>query len=75
MPGTMHDDRGEGLAEHNLFWRSSTACVSSGCVQAAATADGVALRDSKSPDRQVEVSRQDWAAFVAGVKAGDFDAL
>ena len=73
MPGITHDDRGEGLAEQMLFWRSSPACASNGCVQAASTRDGVALRDSKSPDRQVEVSREDWTDFVAGVKAGDFD--
>jgi hypothetical protein len=77
MPGTTNDDRGEErLAARQLrSWLSSAACAHNGCVQAATTPDGVALRDSRSPDRQVEFSRQDWADFVAGVKAGDFDAV
>ena len=74
MPGIRQGARGDGIAEP-MRWRSSAACASSGCVQAATTSEGVALRDSKSPDKQVEVSRQDWADFVAGVKAGEFDAL
>jgi hypothetical protein len=34
----------------------------------------VALRDSKDISKQAHVfDKQEWAAFIAGVKAGDFD--
>jgi hypothetical protein len=75
MPGITPDDHGEGIADQGLAWRSSAACTSNGCVEAATTRDGVAVRDSHDPDHRIEVSRRDWDDFVAGVKAGDFDAV
>jgi hypothetical protein len=34
----------------------------------------VAIRDSKDTTRSAHVfDRQEWAAFIAGAKAGDFD--
>lgn len=45
------------------------------CVEALARPDGfVQLRDSKHPDGPVHTfSRDEWVAFVAGVKDGEFD--
>jgi Domain of unknown function (DUF397) len=56
-------------------WITSRACNNSACVQVAYLPDGlVALRDSKDTAKQAHVfDRQEWAAFIAGVKAGDFD--
>ncbi len=56
-------------------WISSRACNDSACVQVAYLPGGmIAIRDSKNPLQQAHVfDRREWAAFVAGVKAGEFD--
>jgi hypothetical protein len=61
-------------------WRKSSFSggnsSGSGCVEVAFLRDGgVALRDTK--DRSLAPHRytaREWAAFVAGVRAGEFDA-
>lgn len=61
-------------------WRKSSFSggnsSGSGCVEVAFLSDGdVALRDTK--DRSLAPHRytaREWAAFVAGVRAGEFDA-
>ncbi|MBO0834809.1 MAG: DUF397 domain-containing protein [Actinobacteria bacterium] len=56
-------------------WITSRACNNSACVQVAHLADGrVAVRDSKDTARPAHIfDREEWAVFIAGVKAGDFD--
>jgi hypothetical protein len=56
-------------------WLTSRACNNSACVQVAHLAGGmVAIRDSKDTAKAAHVFDSDeWAAFVAGVKAGEFD--
>lgn len=56
-------------------WRKSDACgLSSNCVEVAVRADGVGVRDSKDPDGPVlEFTAAEWAAFLAGVRDGQFD--
>jgi hypothetical protein len=56
-------------------WISSRACNNSACVQVAHLDSGmVALRDSKDISKAAHIfDREEWAAFVAGVKAGEFD--
>lgn len=45
-----------------------------GCVEVASTAAAVAIRDAKNPTQTALVfSRAEWVAFIAGVKAGEFD--
>jgi hypothetical protein len=58
-----------------VSWITSRACNNSACVQVAFLPDGlVALRDSKDTTKRAHVfDRQEWAAFIAGVMAGDFD--
>jgi len=59
-------------------WRKSTASNPSGnCVEAAPLADGqVAIRNSREPDGPALVyTRSEIAAFLAGVKGGEFDDL
>ncbi|GAA0954331.1 hypothetical protein GCM10009560_78190 [Nonomuraea longicatena] len=58
-------------------WRKSRFCNgNSACVEFARLADGnVALRDSKQQDGPVLVfTPEEWTAFVAGVRDGEFDA-
>ena len=56
-------------------YRRSSYCGSGACVEVAALPDGgVAVRDSKEPDQAAHTfTREEWEAFVLGVKAGEFD--
>jgi Domain of unknown function (DUF397) len=56
-------------------WITSRACNNSACVQVAHLAGGmVAIRDSKDVTKPAHVFESaEWDAFVAGVKAGEFD--
>jgi Domain of unknown function (DUF397) len=59
----------------NAEWITSRFCNASACVQVAHLPGGmVAIRDSKDTARPAHVfRREEWAAFIAGVMAGDFD--
>jgi transcriptional regulator with XRE-family HTH domain len=60
----------------DLAWRTSSFSADNGnsCVEVAPLPDGrVAVRDTKDRTRPAQVySAAEWAAFVAGVKAGEF---
>jgi hypothetical protein len=59
------------------IWRKSTSSNGNGgdCVEIAANIPGViAMRDSKDPDGpKLVFTPAEWAAFVAGVRDGEFD--
>jgi hypothetical protein len=58
-----------------LVWRSAQ-CSANSCVEVAELTDGrVAIRDGKSGDGSpvLKFSGAEWRAFLAGVKAGEFD--
>jgi hypothetical protein len=58
----------------SLEWRRSSPCANSGCVEVARRGDKIAVRDSKINDSPVlSYTSDEWGAFVAGVKAGEFD--
>jgi hypothetical protein len=59
----------------DVRWIKSHRCSADGCVEVAHLPGGsVALRDSKNVSKAAHVFDQDeWAAFIAGVKAGEFD--
>jgi hypothetical protein len=56
-------------------WRKSSHSMGSGnCAEVAQADNTVAMRDSKDPDGAVlTFTRGEWAAFIAGVHAGEFD--
>lgn len=55
-------------------WRRSTWCTSSSCVEIGVRGEMVLVRDSKSADAlPLAYTKEEWDAFVAGVKAGEFD--
>ena len=55
-------------------FRKSSFSSANGSVEVAIQPDGVAVRDSRNRDGAVlEISHGDWAAFLRGVKAGEFD--
>jgi len=74
---------GDGLATAGLTWRVSSLCSGNGeCVAVAKLPNGdIALSDTKEPKELKErtslvlrFSASEWRAFVAGVRAGEFDA-
>ena len=55
-------------------YRTSSFCSDGACVGVAFTAEGVELVDLADESvGELWVGRDAWAAFVAGVKAGEFD--
>lgn len=54
-------------------WRKSARCETHNCVEVAKRADEVAIRNSAVPDAQLAFDRPVWAAFISGVRAGQFD--
>ena len=64
------------MDEQKLIYRVSSFCAVGTCIEVAKSGSGgVLIRDSGSPGHVLEVSASDWAALVAGVKAGEFDDL
>jgi hypothetical protein len=65
-----------GVQTDQPRWQRSSRCSGGTCVEVA-QADGVVwLRDGKRPEREpIVASAEEWAAFVAGVRGGEFDHL
>jgi hypothetical protein len=53
-------------------FRTSSYCANGTCVEIAIGEYSVELRDVH--DRRVVYSREEWRTFIAGAKAGEFDA-
>jgi uncharacterized protein DUF397 len=67
--------RSENLPEAGAF-RISSYSGGGNCVEVGKTPDGsVIVRDSKDPHRAVALmfNRDEWAAFVLGVKNAEFE--
>jgi hypothetical protein len=59
-----------------IGWRKGRRCDTGQCVEAASVGDSIAVRDSKDPDGpMLRFSRDEWNAFVASVRSGDFDFI
>jgi uncharacterized protein DUF397 len=58
-----------------IEYKISSFCSHGGCVEVGRTSDGAILvRDAKDRAQQaLTFTDEEWAAFVAGVKAGEFD--
>jgi Domain of unknown function (DUF397) len=55
-------------------WRKSTRSGTNGCVEVALLDGKVGVRDSKDRGGSVlEFTAQQWASFLDGVRAGEFD--
>jgi len=51
-------------------------CDTGSCVEVTAVGTGtVAIRSSDLPLDKLRITRDEWLAFVASIKAGDFDAV
>ena len=57
-----------------LDWRRAGSCSGGNCVEVAKVGDRYLVRDSREPDaKPLQFSAGEWAAFVAGVRDGDFE--
>jgi hypothetical protein len=59
-------------------WTKATASSGNGaCVEAASVKeDEILVRNSRDPEGpKLAFTKAEWVAFVAGVKAGEFDAI
>jgi hypothetical protein len=56
-------------------WRKSSLSTTNGCVEVAVVGDRIAVRDSKDRGRGpvLEFTAAEWAAFLGGVRGGEFD--
>jgi hypothetical protein len=56
-------------------WRTSSRCGNAACVEVAQHDGRWLLRDSKGGEggNVLAFTGEEWARFVAGIKAGDFD--
>lgn len=67
----------EAVDQRDVVWRKASYSNTQGgnCVEVAALPDGgMAVRDSKDPDGPVlTFTAGEWAAFIGGVKDGEFD--
>ena len=58
-----------------LTWRRACDNSSGNCVEVASVSGGVLVRDSKHPDGpRLAFTATAWSAFLAGARAGEFDA-
>lgn len=75
LESTRHDaGRGETGSDAEGDWVKSSFCSAGGCVEVAMQGMRVVVRDSKAPDAgSLSYTRDEWQAFVAGVKRGEFD--
>jgi hypothetical protein len=66
----------DNKAARQVDWIKASRSYGIGeCVELAADGDLIALRDSKDPDVYLHFTRPEMAAFLDGVRRGEFDHL
>jgi hypothetical protein len=62
------------VREWAKMWRKASGSAQANCVEVRTEAGGVKVRDSKDPQGpMLHFTSSEWKAFIAGVKAGEFD--
>jgi hypothetical protein len=62
------------MAENSETWRKSSFSAANGACVEVSVGDGAKVRDTKNrAGGTLEFTHDEWVAFVAGVKAGEFD--
>lgn len=56
-----------------MNWIKSDKCYAGECVEVAFTKELVAVRSSKVPSEIVWFTKDEWEAFLAGAKLGQFN--
>jgi hypothetical protein len=72
------DDIGERTHDvlADTSWRTSSYCPHKECIGLLDLGDEVGIGDLKNPYGPIlSVPRMEWAAFIRGAKAGEFDDL
>lgn len=60
----------------DFHWRTSSRCESGACVEVAVHGEYVLIGNSGDSEASISrFTRQEWHAFLAGVKLGDFDDI
>jgi hypothetical protein len=54
-------------------WRRAKRCGNYACVEVARVESGYLVRGTSDPEKTLLFTDAEWAAFVAGVRDGDFD--
>lgn len=64
-----------GSATAAIEWQISSLCAGGDCLAVGRTPSGhVLVKDTKDPDGpQLRFDASEWRAFLAGVRAGEFD--
>lgn len=57
-----------------VTWLRSSFCGTNACVAVLHDGPVVYVRSTRDSEPPIKVTRAEWNAFVAGVKAGEFDA-
>jgi len=70
--GGLEDAAVQPRRDVQVLVRTSSFCSDGSCVGVAIGADEVRVVDTKS-EGALSFTAAEWAAFVAGVKAGEFD--
>jgi hypothetical protein len=75
MSGTHSAAVDGGSAAAPTVWRISSLCSGGDCVAVGRMPSGhVLVKDTKDPDGpELRFDASEWRAFVAGIRAGDFD--
>jgi hypothetical protein len=72
VPGPVPQSSLEGAARSR--WMRSSSCAGNGCLEVSFGPGTVSVRDSKRSDSPVLTYNHDeWQAFLAGVRKGEFD--
>lgn len=56
----------------DAVWTRSSRCESNACVEVAFVEDKVLVRNSNARSLVVRISHDEWRAFLAGVRRGEF---
>lgn len=57
---------------HEVTWHRSSACADGSCLEIARSGGEMFLRNNQRPNEVTRFTIDEWEAFTAGVKAGDF---
>jgi hypothetical protein len=64
------------VVDGRIVWHRSSLCADNQCVEVASDDNYTYVRDAKTRDDAVlRFTRAEWAAFIAGVKLGEFDQI
>lgn len=70
-----HEDAVKAFAAAAITWRTASFSGENACVEVAVVPGYIGLRDAKlgSDSPILAFTSEEWACFVAGVRAGEFD--